>query len=167
MKIYKFKNYEKIFPSLYNGEVKRIIKVVPTNSPIEHMGSTAVPGLHGKGIIDLIIYSSKDRVNEIKANLEKLGYEEGSSDKDRIFLRRDSKINGKNRRFHIHIILKKQIWNDHINFRDYLIANPKISSEYAELKKKAVVACDNNGKIYRRLKDKFIKKHTEKAKNNY
>ena len=110
-----------------------------------------------------MIYSSKGNVNEIKENLEKLGYEEGSSDKDRIFLRRDSKINSKNRRFHIHIISSKKIWNDHINFRDYLIANPKISSEYAELKKKAVVACDNNGKNYRRIKEGFIKKHTEKA----
>ncbi len=154
-----------IFPTLYINEIKKIKKFVPKDSLIEHVGSTAVPGLHGKGIIDLMFYSSKDEVNEIKENLEKLGYEEGSSDKDRIFLRRDSKINGKNRRFHIHIISNKKVWNDHIDFRDYLIKNPKVSSEYAELKKKAVIECNNEGKIYRKLKDKFIKKYTGKARN--
>ena len=104
MKIYKFKKYEKVFPTLYNNETKKIRKIVPKNSLLEHVDSTAVPGLRGKGIIDLMIYSSKNGVNEIKTNLEKMGYEEGSSDKNRIFLRRDSKINSKNRRFHIHII---------------------------------------------------------------
>ena len=159
MKVYKFRKYEKIFPSLYNNEKKRISRVIPKNSLIEHIGSTAVSGLPGKGIIDIMISCSKNNINKIRDNLEKKGYEKGtSSDKNRVFLKREAKIKGKSRRFHIHITsLHHPIWKNAINFRDYLIKN-------SELKKRAVINCHNDGEVYKKLKNKFIENHLKKAK---
>lgn len=168
MKVYKFRKYEEVFPRLYNNEKKRLIKVLPKSSLIEHTGSTAVPELHGKGIIDIMISCPKNSMDKVKENLEKKGYCEGnSSDKDRVFLKRDARINGKTRRFHAHIVpLNHRLWKDALNFRDYLIEHPKVSKEYSELKKKAVIACNNRGEVYRRMKNKFIKRCIKKAADN-
>ena len=165
MKVYKFRKYEKGFANLYNNEKKRISKAIFKNSLIEHIGSTAVQELPGKGIIDIMISCPKKNISKIKANLEKKAYKEGtSSDKNRIFLKREAKIKGRMRRFHVHITsLNNPIWNNAISFRDYLIKNPKVSQKYAELKKKAIVNCNNNGEVYRRLKTNFIEQCIKNA----
>jgi len=165
MKVYKFIRYEKIFPRLYNCEKQRIGKVLSKSCLIEHIGSTAVPGLPGKGIIDIMISCPKNNIKKVRDDLKKEGYVEGkSSDKGRIFLKREAKIKGKIRRFHVHIITKNNlIWNNSIRFRNYLIKNSNVSKKYAELKKKATISCNNDGKVYRKLKDKFIKTHLKKA----
>lgn len=168
MKVYKFRKYEKIFPILYSNEKKRISKAVHENSLIEHVGSTAVPGLHGKGIIDIMISCPKNSISKIKGNLIKKGYREGkSSDKGRVFLKRDARIKGKARRFHIHIVpLNHKLHSKAICFRNYLIKNPKASEEYSELKRKAIMKCGDDGEVYRKLKTKFIKRCIKKASNN-
>jgi GrpB-like predicted nucleotidyltransferase (UPF0157 family) len=165
MKVYRFRKYEKEFPGLYSNEKKRISRIIPKNSLIEHVGSTAVPGLHGKGIIDIMISCPKKSINKVKGNLEKKGYRKGrSSDKDRIFLKRDAKIKGKARRFHMHIVpLNHSIHRNAIGFRNHLIKNPEVSKEYSELKKKAVIKCNNDGEIYRKLKNRFIRNCIKKA----
>ncbi len=163
MKIYKFRKYDKSFPTLFNHEKKMIENVILKNSQIEHVGSTSVPKMRGKGVIDLIIYSPKNKTIEIKSDLEKLGYEEGSVDKDRIFLKREYKIKNKTRRFHTHIISNKKLWNSAIVFRNFLINNKKVFDRYEKLKEKAIIACNNDGKIYRKLKNGFIKKQIKIA----
>ncbi len=165
MNPYEFRKYEEIFPALYKNEERRVKKVIPKNSIIEHIGSTAVPGLPGKGIIDLMVSCPKTGFKKIKKALETLGYEEGSFDENRLFLRRDARAKGVVRRFHVHVISTDNLlWHDALSFRNYLIKNPSIANEYAELKKKAVIDCNNDGKIYRSLKDAFINKHLAKAR---
>ena len=168
MKVYKFRKYEKIFPVLYINEKKRITKAVQKNSLIEHVGSTAVPGLHGKGIIDIMISSPKGSINKIRDNLVKKGYREGkSSDKGRVFLKRDARIKEKSRRFHIHIVpINSKLHSDAILFRNYLIKNPKASREYSELKRKAIAKCGDDGEVYKKLKTTFIKNCIKKAAGN-
>ena len=165
MNPYEFRKYDEVFPLLYKNEERRIKKVIPKSSIIEHIGSTAVPRLQGKGIIDLMVSCPKKGIKKIKKSLETLGYEVGSVDENRLFLRRDAKVKGAVRRFHVHVISSdNSLWSDALNFRDYLIKNPNIANEYAELKKKAVIDCNNDGKIYRALKEVFINKHLAKAR---
>lgn len=169
IKVYKFRRYEDIFPQLYNNERKRIGKVIPRNVLIEHIGSSAVLNLPGKGIIDIMIACPKKDMIKINEKLEKIGYETGiSSDKGRIFLKREAKIDGKFRRFHIHITsLNYKLWKNAICFRDYLRENPDVSSKYGKLKKKAIIKCNDKGEIYKKLKNKFIGFHTKKAIKRY
>lgn len=53
MNKYVFKPYNWIFPELFSLEKERIAAHVPIIMQIEHVGSTAVPELSGKGIIDI------------------------------------------------------------------------------------------------------------------
>lgn len=168
MSIYKFKKYEKIFPVLYDNERKRISKILSKKCLVEHIGSTAVCKLGGKGVIDIMISCPKNEITKVKNKLIDMGYEQKySSEKNRIFLRRETKIKGKQRRFHAHITpLNHIIWKRAISFKNYLAKHPKIARKYAELKKKAIIKCNNDGKVYIKLKSKFIKHHTKKSMKN-
>lgn len=75
MKKYIFKPYSDLFPSLFNKEKERIASQLLKKASIEHVGSTAVPGLGGKGIIDIAIAVDKSDMENATAALQELGYE--------------------------------------------------------------------------------------------
>ncbi|MFH0701507.1 MAG: GrpB family protein [Candidatus Woesearchaeota archaeon] len=170
MKVYQFRKYDPIYPSLYNRERKRIKRFLKEEHLIAHIGSTSVPKLSGKGVIDLMVAVKKKDFSKTKKKLLALGYEQrDSNDKNRLFFRRETKIKEKERRYHLHLTYWNNLqWKKANAFREYLIQNPKVAQEYELLKKKALVKCKGDGKKYRQLKNEFIKKITEKAlKKNY
>lgn len=84
MKKYKFRKYNPDFPKLFNLEKVRLSKILE-KSKIEHIGSSAVKGLGGKGIIDIAIAVSKKSLVKTKHLLQKVGYifkENGGLKKD-------------------------------------------------------------------------------------
>lgn len=163
--VYKFRKYEPIFSRLYLDEERQISRFLHKKALVEHIGSTAVPKLPGKGIIDIIVACPKMEIVKVKNKLFKIGYQLGeSSDKARIFLKKEVKIKRKLRRFHVHIVvLNHRLWKQARVFRDYLIKNPAIARQYAKLKRKAIMKCHDDGEIYRKLKSKFINLKIEKA----
>jgi GrpB-like predicted nucleotidyltransferase (UPF0157 family) len=102
---------------------------------LEHTGSTSVPGLAAKPIID-ILGGWRDDVDRphLIAALEAAGYvhrgEQGIPGRE--FFRR-----GDPRQYHLHLTaLGSTFWVDHLAFRDFLRANPWARDEYASLKMK-------------------------------
>ncbi|MCL4366030.1 GrpB family protein [Patescibacteria group bacterium] len=72
MKKYVFRPYDINFPKLFEKERERIRKVLGKSDLIEHIGSTAVPSLGGKGIIDICIATDKKNLKVISKKLQKL-----------------------------------------------------------------------------------------------
>jgi len=164
-KKYAFRKYSKEFPILFRKEKSKLKKVLK-NIPVEHVGSTAIPGLGGKGIIDIAIKTPKNKIKEFTRGLNSLGYiqtKEHNPNKDRIFFQKIIKSLGKERRVHIHLVLNNHYWNTFIAFRDYMIKNKKELEEYAKLKRKAVIYAENNGEKYRDYKNNFLAKSVKKA----
>ena len=103
---------------------------------IEHVGSTSVPGLSAKPIIDIdIVIKDYSVFDEVVSALGKIGYRhEGNLG---IAGREAFKYDGKEhlKRHHLYVCpedspeLKR-----HIAFRDYLLSNPKAVSEYSRIK---------------------------------
>lgn len=164
---YSFHPYNGEYPRLFEKEKLRIKKVLPDGALIEHVGSTSVPGLGGKGIIDIAIKTSKNKLNQFQSKLEKIGYEyrlsEHPANDKRIFLQKIIKSKRKERRIHIHLTLDDYFWNTFIALRDYLRSHDKERDKYSELKRKAVKFANGEGKKYRKFKDKFLQRLTKKA----
>ena len=53
MEKYKFRKYDENFSLLYKRELARLKRLLPRHANIEHIGSTAVKGLKGKGLIEI------------------------------------------------------------------------------------------------------------------
>ena len=141
---------------------------------IEHFGSTAVPGLMAKPIVDILVEVSSlaEKRKRIAPILEAQGYEYfwRPSFGDNIppfyawFIKRDR--NG-NRTHHIHMVKTHFEHWDRLLFRDYLIEHPDIAQKHGNLKMKLSVAHHNDRVAYTQAKSDFIRRVTEKAKRYY
>lgn len=162
MKKYVFKPYSKIFPELFQKEKGRISSNLKEFIAIEHIGSTAVSGLGGKGIIDIAIAVSKNNMDSTSKQLQDLGYEyrHTFSTPDRFyFIIYLPDPEEESRRYHIHLTYpENNEWRELIGMRDYLKGHPEALQEYAELKKQAAFEANHEGDRYRKIKEPMFDK---------
>jgi GrpB-like predicted nucleotidyltransferase (UPF0157 family) len=166
MKKYVFKPYSKTFPLLFDKEKQRLASHLQGDLKIEHVGSTAVSQLGGKGIIDIAIAVDKKEMDSISKQLQDLGYEfrPSFSTPDRLyFITYLPDPEESKRRYHIHLTYpESQDWKDLIFLRDYLRSHPEEAKKYGELKEKAASESNEVGEKYRMLKDPLIREILEK-----
>jgi GrpB-like predicted nucleotidyltransferase (UPF0157 family) len=166
LKKYVFRKYSKRFPALFTREKYRIRRILGKGPIIEHCGSTAVPGLGGKGIIDIYVSVRKKDWKKSREMLKKAGYmfypEEGS--KRRYYFDRDYAYSGSVRRVHIHLVFDRNSdFRKAVSFVKYLKNHPEAVKEYESVKRKAAKYCRGKGKLYKIYKKDFIEKTTIKA----
>lgn len=143
----------------FKDEAKKIKKIFEEICvDIHHIGSTAIPLVKAKPIID-IMAEVKDinKVDNCNKQMEELGYKalgEYGIPKRRFFQK-----GGNNRTHYVHIFQtgNKEI-KRHIAFRDYLISHPEKAKEYSSLKEKLEKKYRYDIDKYQEGKDKFIKK---------
>jgi GrpB-like predicted nucleotidyltransferase (UPF0157 family) len=100
---------------------------------LEHIGSTAVPGLAAKPIIDILAGRPVDTPRAaVIAAIEAADYEYRGEQEipGRDFFRR-----GEPRSWHLHLTeIDSEFWRQHRAFRDYIRANPAAAQEYQRVK---------------------------------
>lgn len=132
---------------------------------IQHIGSTAIPGMSAKPIIDIdVAVKSLKLLNDLIVPLKKLGYRYrvGELEK-RLF------VKGPNEKitYHLHVIeLDSDLWNNDLLFRDFLRKNKKEAKQYSELKKELASKFYNDRKSYSSGKEDLIKAILVKAKKS-
>ncbi len=156
--------YDPIWPDLFKIESKIISKCVGLNLVfMEHIGSTAVPSLASKPVIDILLsVRNLEQLDKSSSLFEIQKYEVMGElgIKGRRYFRKG----GDKRTHQIHAFKE----NDphlirHLAFRDYLIAHPKVMSEYADLKTELAQTCNHDIDVYCDGKDPFIKHHEQLA----
>lgn len=162
MKKYVFKPYSEIFPELFDKEKARIAPHLKKGIAIEHVGSTPVPNLGGKGIIDIAIAVPKEEMRSVSERLQGLGYEfrPNFSTPERFYfvIYLPDPEEG-TRRYHLHLTFpESKEWRDLLDFRDYLRSHPEARQEYAELKRQAALEANQEGERYRKIKEPIFKK---------
>ena len=130
---------------------------------LEHIGSTSVPGLAGKPLIDILAgVPPRDPRAPYVAALIQLGYEHlgafGIPGRD--YFRR-----GTPRTHHVHLFSwSSDAWRDHLLFRDYLRAHPDVAQEYAALKRELAAMFADDPPRYSEEKGPFIKSVLRRAR---
>lgn len=133
---------------------------------ISHIGSTAIPDIQAKPIVDILVEISPDiEWQSLKDILEHNGYICMSESETRISFNKGYTPAGyADRVFHVH--MHRTGDNDKILFRDYLIANPESAKEYETLKLSLLPEYRNNRDGYTEDKTEFVKKIVGLAKAN-
>jgi len=168
--------YQPIWPKMFIDEAVFLRKKLPQNliERIEHFGSTAVPGLSAKPIIDILVeVTSLDETKiQIVPVLETEGYEyfhrpafgDHGPPYYAWFIKRNAE--GK-RTHHIHMVeADSELW-DRLYFRDYLKEFPEIARSYNDLKRNLLKQHPNDRVKYTEEKSEFISSITKKAKEYY
>lgn len=130
--------YNPDWPRQYDRWQKLFARALSASAlRIQHVGSTAVPGLAAKPVIDVQI-SVADVADEARyvPHLEAAGMQLRSTDDIHRFLR---PVPGHPRDVHVHVCAAGGAWErEHLLFRDYLWAHPAARDDYAEAKLAAV-----------------------------
>jgi len=159
--------YDPHWPKLFEEEKRRVLNVIGRIVlAFEHIGSTAVPGLGAKPIIDTMagVRGFAD-ANRCIPMLRKIGYTSFTpdlEDPDHYY------CCGKGPHsigYHLHLIMfKSPEWEKHLLFRDYLLAHPEIAQQYCELKKGLAAKHRSDRGSYTKAKTSFIESVIDSAR---
>ncbi len=164
--------YDESWPSVYTAIEKQIKVLMPRQlmQRIAHIGSTAVPGLSGKPIIDVQVeVSDLERVRtEIAPVMEEAGYEfhwrQTMGDADPFyawFIRRNAQGE---RDAHVHMVGSGQASADRIIFRDYLRAHADEAERYQALKTELAKRFPKDRAAYTASKTEYVNEVLRKAR---
>lgn len=134
---------------------------------ISHIGSTAIPEIWAKNIVDVLIEISSDSdIENVAQIIENNGFIRMLTEEKRIsFNSGYTKAGFADKVFHIHLRYIGD--NDELYFRDYLREHPQIAKEYETLKLNLWKQFEHNRDAYTEAKTEFIRKWTDSAKEEY
>ena len=143
----------------YKRESMRLTRMMGANLlAIHHIGSTAIPNIVAKPIIDmLIVVQTIEQVELHGAAMAAEGYlafgENGIAGR-RYFVKRGP---GGERTHHVHVYARGSAQIErHLVFRDYLLAHPAEARRYGELKQSLAALHSNDRKAYQDGKDALV-----------
>lgn len=150
----------------YKSEAGRITRAaMPMNIRLHHIGSTAIPGIFAKPIIDLLgVVSDLHDLDQKTSALEELGYEakgEMGIPGRRYFRRTNAEGQ---RSHHLHVFGEgSPAIERHLAFRDFLIVHPGQARAYSELKQRLMAIKNITWDAYIDGKSPFIEKTEQDA----
>lgn len=157
-------DYDAQWPGLFTVERSLLqITLGEVISQIHHVGSTSVVGLAAKPIIDILLeVVDLDELDKLNAAMARVGYT--ARGENGIPNRRYFTKGGDQRSHQVHAFAvgDTQIIK-HLAFRDYLIKNKNVADQYAEIKRAAVLASENDIHRYSAFKADFIEHHLRLA----
>jgi GrpB-like predicted nucleotidyltransferase (UPF0157 family) len=170
--------YDPRWSEMFRCEKDHLLFCLPADliRRVEHFGSTAVPGLVAKPIVDLLVEVTDLRATQVRIVpvLEQQGYDyfwrpthgDDGPPFYAWFIKRDPRT--RVRTHHIHMVEGHFIehW-DRLLFRDYLIEHPEVAKEYATLKLGLSLASPRDRVRYTRGKTEFVVNVTGQAKQYY
>ncbi len=162
-------NYDPEWPSKYVRERDYITEILKDNCiAVYHIGSTSVPGLAAKPIIDIMaVVRSLEEVDTVADKFAEIGYEYLGEFgiKGRRYLRKG----GDERTHQIHIF-QADDWNNigrHLAFRDYMRTHEKERNEYAKIKKDLAQEFPYDIDGYCDGKENFVREAEKRALAQY
>jgi GrpB-like predicted nucleotidyltransferase (UPF0157 family) len=160
--------YDPRWSTLFEEEAARVWEALGNDLvvKIEHIGSTAVPGLAAKPVIDLMVgVHSLENAQRAVPLLEALGYVYWREDPrpGRMFFVKGMPPYGLQRTHHIHIVeVYGEFW-ERLLFRDYLRANLDEAQRYEALKRDLAERFRADRQAYTNGKSEYIQAVMEKA----
>ncbi len=155
--------YDPRWPREFERLRRRVVAVLGDLAvAVEHVGSTAVPGLAGKPVIDVdIVVSAPEEVTVALDRVAIVGYErEGRSG---VVATVDGLTAAHwpagERRHHLYVVIAgSRVHRERLAFRDYLRAHPEQAQRYADLKLDAARDAAGDWERYAQLKQEFVQR---------
>lgn len=164
-------DYDPAWVDAYEEEERQIRNAIGDHlEAIEHIGSTAIPELAAKPIIDIMVgVETLDDADRCIEPLQILGWSyapefEESTPHRRYFRKMDSE----NHTHHLHMVeITSDWWERHVLFRDYLREHPEVAREYEALKRELAEQHRWDVNEYAGAKTDFIRNVEERARRYY
>ena len=160
-------DYDPRWPALYQSEKEQLVSLLGDKPvDLQHIGSTSIPGLAAKPVIDIAIGFQELQTAESCIHLlENAGYayepDLEAALPGRRFLWR---VDLTSQRYHLHLAsIHSRLWSAPLAFRDYVRRHPEAASEYRKLKATLALECGSDVGAYIDGKAGFIEKILRRA----
>ena len=160
--------YDPKWAMLYRNEKGKIEAAIGHVAvAVEHIGSTAVPSLGAKPVIDIMVAVRRlSDANKCVEPLRSIGYEYQPEHEDtmpeRRFFRKGEPP--REQHYHLHMVEEgSEFWKQHLAFRDYLRTHPEKARQYHELKEKLASEYGSDREGYTKAKTQFIESVVNEA----
>ena len=154
-------DYDPRWPEMFSQEAETLRRILAPSLllRVEHFGSTSVPGLMAKPIIDILagVSSLEAARRDAVPALEELGYSYWAANPDikHMFLVKGLPPNGP-RTHHIHMVTQDHPLWERLLFSDYLRRHPDDAQRYASLKKNLMAQYPDDREAYTQGKTEFV-----------
>ena len=159
--------YQPAWKVCYEEEAAFLQGVLPRETKIHHVGSTAIGSIWAKPIVDILVEipqtSDSSAYKELLIHSGYLCMSEG--ERACSFNKGYTEEGFAEKVFHLHLRFAGD--NDELYFRDYLIEHPLVAKEYEALKLRLWKEFEYDRDGYTNAKTEFVRKHTENAKRAY
>ena len=159
----RISRYDRRWPASYEHEEARLRAALEGLDPlVEHIGSTAVPGMTAKPIVDVLVGVDPDRVTDAVERIAALGYEHlgAAGVPGRQHLRRRGAD-----AFNVHVFERGHpLVHDDLVLRDYLRSHPEEATRYGEQKSRLLAAGNATLLSYSDAKASTLAALTERAR---
>lgn len=160
--------YDPAWPAKFDAEARLVRSIIPDDIfiRIEHFGSTAVPGLAAKPVIDILLgVSSLERTAGLEAEFGRFGYQLWpitDTYHGTLFLIKIDPATDR-RSFHVHATTPGHAYWKRLLFRDYLRRFPDEAERYESVKRTLAERHPNDREAYADGKDKYVDEVTARA----
>lgn len=146
-----------------------LLKNIAIDVEIEHVGSTAIPNMYGKNILDILIgVNNQTEFEEVKQSLIKINFvpsEKSKTENYQFFSSTEKETHDGD--IHIHLVIKNtERYDEFIVLRDYLLINKKEAKDYSNLKKELIKNGITDRKEYKNKKAIYVSSLIERAKKS-
>jgi GrpB-like predicted nucleotidyltransferase (UPF0157 family) len=150
-------DYDPAWPAAFQAERERLAPLLE-GAEIHHFGSTAVPGLAAKPVIDMIVLVG-DLDTPIGALVSTAGYQFPEAFNATLTHRRFLCYpTAAHRTHHLHLVDEHEELDRRLRFRDRLRADPALAAEYATLKRTLAERHREDREAYTDAKAAFVKR---------
>lgn len=156
-------DYDPRWPVMFAAEAALLRRCLGDHVvAIEHVGSTAVPGLAAKPIIDILAgVRDYQRFESLVRRLEGADYvytpEAETDDPDRRVFRKGPSDPTRLRTHHVHVTeVSGAYWRRILAFREHLRAHPEVADGYVALKRRLVARYADQSRAYTAGKSAFV-----------
>ena len=162
----KIQNYEENCKQ-YSKLKKLLTKLLGGDISISHVGSTAIPDMVGKNIIDILIGASNiESFEKYSLILKNNCYFEGKNTTQIYKFFASTENETKSGDVHIHLVMKStERYDEFLILKNYLLNNKQERDNYSNFKKE-ILAKTTDRKEYRQIKSEYVSNLLKRARQN-
>jgi GrpB-like predicted nucleotidyltransferase (UPF0157 family) len=151
-----FLDYDVRYPAVFARLVELVHALLP-DIAVDHVGSTAVPGLGGRGVLDVVVVSEPADVDAVVAALHRMGYTDAPFAWIRPMLTGAVDYDGDTFPVLAYVLDPgHELRRGLVSTRDRLRAHPEQAARYAAVKRDAIAAGHWSPRAYQQAKTPYL-----------
>jgi len=161
-----FVEYDRAYPHVFVRLEQTIHSVLP-DARMDHVGSTSVPGLGGRGAIDTVLFSESPEHAAIATALRQVGFTEFPFGPARPALTTTIEFEGREYGVLLYLLPRAhELVRGWLAFRDYMHRHPEEVERYAAIKRAAIAEGNTQPWTYQQAKTPYLVELAERIANS-